>query len=221
MITKSVEEYSELERIIYPALSALKEMKTLPIGACDYLSRLRKVLYFNLDQKQFKLVIGSFDYQTRAKVAKENSRLHQIKVGEVVTLIDSSTEVNYLVYQLQNSVAYHLQNSKDSLKFSLAMDYALERLIKITSDKLLGIVNPELMGTEHEFTIFNIKNHLQFGMNTYNHKSIRDAKDADEIAENFHKLLDRTNPIVNHDIDSFRDFINQNQDIKSQMYLSI
>lgn len=214
MITKPVEEYSELERLIYPALSALKEMKSLPIGAYDYLSYQRKVLYFNLDQKEFKLVIGGFDYLTRANVAKEDARLHQIRVGKIVTLRDSSTEdmLNYLVY--------NVQNEKDPLKFSLAMDDALERLIQITSDKLLRIVNPELMGTEHEFTIFNIKNHLQFGINTYNHKSVRDAKDADEIVENFHKLRNITKTI-NRDIGSFIKFINQNPDIKSQMYLSI
>lgn len=214
MITKPVEEYSELERLIYPALSALKEIKSLPIGADDYLHHLRKFLYFNLDQKQFKLVMGSFNYQTRTNVAKEDSRLHQIKVGQISTLIDSSTE------DMSNYFVYRLQNSKDSIKFSLAMDDALERLIQVTSDKLLEIVNPELMGTEHEFTIFNIKNCLQFGLNIYNHKNIRNAKDADEITENFHKLRNRTD-LINSDIESFREFINQNQDIKSQMYLSI
>ena len=159
MITKSVEEYSELEKLIYPALCALEEMKSFPVRTDGYLSEMQ-VLYFNLDQKEFKLVSVNYSYDAKMwdEIAEEDSRLHQIKVGEIITIVSVSKEISAII-------------------------------CSITFEFLETII-----GTPY--------------------------KDADGIAENFHKLRNRTE-LINRDIDSFREFINQNQDIKSQMYLSI
>lgn len=176
MITKKNEEFSNLDKLLYPALCKLNSLNTIPIKFSDSIKYEKADLYFNLDDLKYKVVYGaSLDEETYEQIKLENNRLHQIKLGE--RILSNNDEVLFYT---------------DTKVLLLNTNNFVKEIISITRMEILRLINPESNKDKLNWILFNIKNRFEFGNNIYTTDVVSNSYQIKDVVNQFLKITDTT-----------------------------